>query len=73
MLRLLAYLILAVALMVLDHRGGWLRTARAQADLAVEYAGLDRDREVSVEEMIERVSEPARPRRGRSGPRGRER
>jgi CBS domain-containing protein len=45
----------------------------AQADLAVEYAGLDRDREVSVEEMIERVSEPARPRRGRSGPRGRER
>ena len=35
-LRLLAYLILAVALMVLDHRGGWVRAARAQADLAVQ-------------------------------------
>jgi CBS domain-containing protein len=43
----------------------------AQADLAVEFAGLDRDREISVEEMIERVSEPARPQRGRGGMRGR--
>ena len=35
-LRLLVYLVLAVVLMVLDHRGGWLRTARAQADVAVQ-------------------------------------
>jgi CBS domain-containing protein len=34
----------------------------AQADLAVDYAGLDPDREVEVEEVIERISEPARPR-----------
>ncbi len=34
----------------------------AQADLAVHYAGLDLERETEVEEMIERVSEPARPR-----------
>lgn len=45
----------------------------AQADLAVEFAGLDRDREISVEEMIERVSEPARPQRGRDTMRRRER
>lgn len=31
----------------------------AQADLAVGYAGLDRDREIEVEEAIERISEPA--------------
>ena len=35
-LRLLAYLILATALMVLDHRGGWLRAVRAQAEVAVQ-------------------------------------
>ena len=35
-LRLLAYLVLAVVLMVLDHRGGWLRAARAQAEVAVQ-------------------------------------
>ena len=35
-LRLLAYLILAAVLMVLDHRGGWLRTARTQAEIAVQ-------------------------------------
>ncbi len=35
-LRLLAYLVLAVVLMVLDHRGGWLRAARAQAEFAVQ-------------------------------------
>ena len=35
-LRLLAYLILATALMVLDYRGGWLRTARTQAEVAVQ-------------------------------------
>ena len=35
-LRLLAYLVLAVVLMVLDHRGGWLGAARAQAEVAVQ-------------------------------------
>ena len=35
-LRLLVYLVLAVVLMVLDHRGGWLRAARAQAEVAVQ-------------------------------------
>ena len=34
----------------------------AQANLAVDYAGLDLDRETEVEEVIERISEPARPR-----------
>ena len=33
----------------------------AQADLAVNYAGLDLQREAEVEEVIERISEPARP------------
>lgn len=33
----------------------------AQADLAVDYAGLDLRRETEVEEVIERISEPARP------------
>ena len=35
-LRLLAYLILATALMVLDHRGGWLHAVRAKAEVAVQ-------------------------------------
>lgn len=35
-LRLLAYLALGVALIVLDHRGGWLDRAREQADLATQ-------------------------------------
>jgi rod shape-determining protein MreC len=35
-LRLLAYLALAITLIVLDHRGGWLSRARAQADLLVQ-------------------------------------
>ena len=35
-LRLLAYLALAIALLVLDHRGGWLRQLRSQAELAVQ-------------------------------------
>ena len=39
----------------------------AQADLAVSYAGLDLQRETEVEEVIERISEPARPRWGRDG------
>lgn len=37
----------------------------SQADLAVNYAGLDLQRETEVEEAIERISEPARPTRGR--------
>ncbi|WP_147653819.1 rod shape-determining protein MreC [Vulcaniibacterium gelatinicum] len=35
-LRLLAYLALAVTLIVLDHRGGWLAQARRQADLLAQ-------------------------------------
>lgn len=35
-LRLLAYLVLAVVLMVLDHRGQWLRAVRGQAEVAVQ-------------------------------------
>ncbi|UNK58459.1 rod shape-determining protein MreC [Pseudoxanthomonas daejeonensis] len=35
-LRLLAYLALATTLLVLDHRGGWLRQLRAQADLVAQ-------------------------------------
>ncbi|KAF1691766.1 rod shape-determining protein MreC [Pseudoxanthomonas koreensis] len=35
-LRLLAYLALAITLLVLDHRGGWLRQLRSQAGLAVQ-------------------------------------
>ena len=35
-LRLLALLVLAVVLMVLDHRGNWLHEARAQAEIAVQ-------------------------------------
>jgi len=34
----------------------------AQADLAVDYARLDEERELEVGEVIERISEPARPR-----------
>lgn len=35
-LRLLGYLALAIALIVLDHRGGWLSQARAQANVVVQ-------------------------------------
>ena len=35
-LRLLAYLAAALALVVLDHRGGWLSQWRRQADLLVQ-------------------------------------
>jgi len=35
-LRLLTYLALAVALLVFDHRGGWLTRIRAQANVAVQ-------------------------------------
>jgi CBS domain-containing protein len=44
-------------------REGRLVGVVAQADLAVRYAGLDLQRETEVEEAIERISEPARPRR----------
>jgi CBS domain-containing protein len=44
-------------------REGRLVGVIAQADLAVSYAGLDLQRETEVEEAIERISEPARPRR----------
>jgi CBS domain-containing protein len=43
-------------------REGRLVGVIAQADLAVDYAGLDLHRETEVEETIERISEPARPR-----------
>lgn len=39
----------------------------AQADLSVHYAGLDEQREREVEEVVERISEPALPRRAREG------
>lgn len=35
-LRLLVYLVLALVVMVLDHRGGWLAMARAKAEVAVQ-------------------------------------
>jgi rod shape-determining protein MreC len=35
-LRLLAYLALAIALIVLDHRGGWLGQVRARSELAIQ-------------------------------------
>ncbi|HET7321274.1 MAG TPA: CBS domain-containing protein [Longimicrobiaceae bacterium] len=46
---------------VVDEEGR-LTGIIAQADLAVHYAGLSRDREWGVEEVVERISEPARPR-----------
>ncbi len=33
----------------------------AQADLAVDYAGVDEERGLEVEEVLERISEPAKP------------
>ncbi|MDB6162791.1 MAG: mreC [Xanthomonadaceae bacterium] len=35
-LRLLAYLALGIALMVLDHRGGWLAQIRARSEIAIQ-------------------------------------
>jgi rod shape-determining protein MreC len=35
-LQLLAYMALAIALIVLDHRGGWLAQVRARSELAVQ-------------------------------------
>lgn len=48
---------------ITDHAGSLVGIV-AQADLAVDYAGIDRDREIRVEEAIGRISAPARPRRG---------
>ena len=48
-------------------RDGRLVGIIAQADLAVDYAGFDLQRETEVQEAIERISEPARPERGRGG------
>ncbi|HEY0660435.1 MAG TPA: rod shape-determining protein MreC [Lysobacter sp.] len=55
-LRLLAYLALAITLIVLDHRGGWLSRARQQAQMLVQplraVAGWPG-------RMIERISDDA--------------
>jgi CBS domain-containing protein len=42
---------------------GRLEGILTQADLAVRFAGFDPAREIEVEEVLERISEPARPRR----------
>lgn len=53
-LRLLVYLVLATALMVLDHRGGWLQATRTQMEAAVQplwwLAGLPSRLGASVRE-----------------------
>ncbi len=46
-------------------REGRLVGIIAQADIAVDYAGDDTERESQVGEVVERISEPARPRRER--------
>jgi CBS domain-containing protein len=56
---------------VVDHSGALVGII-AQADLAVDFAAGEEHRELRVENAIERISEPARPRRrggGRRGPR----
>lgn len=54
MLRLLAFLILAAALMVLDYRGGWLRAVRTQAESLAQplwwLAGLPSRAGISLRE-----------------------
>ncbi|MEX2584696.1 MAG: CBS domain-containing protein, partial [Gemmatimonadota bacterium] len=45
-------------------REGRLVGIIAQADLAVDYAGDDSDREIEVSDTLERISEPASPERG---------
>ena len=39
-LRLLVALALAIALMVLDHRGGWLTAIRSQIEVVVQTRGV---------------------------------
>lgn len=48
----------------ITDRDGRLVGIVAQADLAVTYAGLDRDRQLAVEEALERISEPAQLQQG---------
>jgi len=45
---------------VIDREGRLVGIV-AQADLAVDYAGDDRDREMEVGSVVESISEPARP------------
>jgi CBS domain-containing protein len=52
-------------------REGRLVGIIAQADLAVDFAGDDPRREEMVEETIQRISEPARPRRSGMAAQGR--
>ena len=52
-------------------REGRLVGIIAQADLAVDYTNDEPGREIRVEDTIERISEPARPRRGAMAARGR--
>ena len=54
----------------ITDREGRLVGIIAQADLAVDYAGNDSEREMRVEDTIERISEPGRP-EGRMAARGR--
>jgi CBS domain-containing protein len=53
-------------------REGRLVGIIAQADLAVDYASDDASRETEVGETLERISEPARPVRGRMSASGRD-
>lgn len=56
----------------ITDREGRLVGIIAQADVAVEYAGNNQQREMRVEDTIERISEPARPERSdRMATRGR--
>lgn len=55
----------------ITDREGRLVGIIAQADLAVDYAGSDTEREMRVQDTIERISEPANPTRGRMAAGGR--
>ena len=64
-LRLLAYLILATALMVLDYRSGWLRAVRAQAEVVeMEISGrnlaegVPKMIKINSNEVLEALHEP---------------
>jgi CBS domain-containing protein len=51
---------------IVDHAGSLVGII-AQADLAVDFAEGEEHRELRVGDAIERISEPAGPRRGRGG------
>lgn len=51
---------------IIDHAGSLVGII-AQADLAVDFAEGEQHRELRVENAIQRISAPARPRRGRPG------